>query len=141
VRFQDRVCRFELGSWACCLASIVVTAVLMLGVAACGRRSPTSPGQGTDLTGAWSGTSSYPNAPFTMTLRQSGTVVRGDYRDRGSDVGTVYGTASGTIVQLDVNFGDTGLRLTGALQSRDRITGEILVPSLGGQRFPFEMTR
>lgn len=103
--------------------------------------SPTGPCPGSiDLTGSWSGTSSYINAPFTMDLRQSATTVTGQYRDR-KDTGSVSGTLLGTSVTLDVNFGDTGLRMTGIVASSNRLAGEILVPVLGSQRFPFEMMR
>jgi hypothetical protein len=75
-----------------------------------------------------------------MTLRQTGDVASGQYRDQ-KDTGSVSGTVTGQAVMLDVNFGDTGIRFTGTVESRDRITGEISVPALGGRRFPFEMLR
>lgn len=120
-----------------------LTVVVVLAAAGCRRdcASPTSPcGRATDLTGAWSGLSTYINAPFTMELRQTGTTVSGQYRDQ-KDAGSVSGTASGSSFLLDVTFGDTGIRFTGTVESRDRLTGEVLVPALGGRRFPFEMVR
>jgi hypothetical protein len=140
IRIREHVRRFEADVWISRAAAMALAAAIVLGIVACGRSSPTSPGGNLDVTGAWSGTSSYINAPFTMNLRHSGTAVTGEYRDR-RDVGTVSGNVSGSTITLDVNFGDTGLRFTGTLPSRDRITGEILVPALGGRRFSFEMTR
>lgn len=103
--------------------------------------SPTEPCQGAiNLAGSWSGSSTYINAPFTMSLQQSGTTVTGHYQDR-KDAGSVSGSEVGPAITLDVNFGDTGIRLTGSVASNDRVSGEILVPVLGGQRFPFEMVR
>ena len=102
---------------------------------------PTAPCNGSaDLSGFWSGSSTYPNAPFTMDLRQAVTTVTGRYQDQ-RDHGSVNGTVSGSSFVLDVNFGDTGIRLTGTVQSPNRLTGETLVPVLGGRRFPFEMVR
>lgn len=103
--------------------------------------SPTDPCEATAaLTGAWSGSSTYVNAPFTMQLQQSGANVTGQYRDQ-KDTGSVNGTVDGQTVVLDVNFGDTGFRMTGVIISPNRVTGEIMVPALGGRRFPFEMLR
>jgi hypothetical protein len=102
--------------------------------------SPTAPCGTANLSGTWSGTSTYINAPFTMTLTQTGSNVSGQYRDQ-LDQGAVSGTVTGASVLLDVNFGDTGIRLTGTITERDRITGEIFAAALGGRTFPFAMTR
>lgn len=103
--------------------------------------SPTAPcSDPHNLTGTWSGTSTYINAPFTMTLRQTDTRVTGQYQDQ-KDAGSVSGTLVDTAVTLDVNFGDTGIRFTGTVMSSSRVSGEIFVPALGGRRFPFDMTR
>lgn len=93
-----------------------------------------------DLTGVWSGTSDYINAPFTMTLTQRGTAFGGTYRDQ-KDFGGVAGEVAGNQVVIDVNFGDGGLRLTGTIESADRIRGTMLVPLLGNRTFTFDMTR
>jgi hypothetical protein len=97
-------------------------------------------GEAGTLSGQWSGTSTYFNAPFTMDLFQSGMAVSGRYQDQ-HDRGSVSGTfpGSGPVV-LDVNFGDTGIRFTGMLDGPDRIRGTISGPVIGGT-FPFEMTR
>jgi hypothetical protein len=75
-----------------------------------------------------------------MSLQQSGTTVTGHYQDL-KDTGSVSGMEVGPAVTLDVNFGDTGIRLTGTVAETDRVSGEIAVPVLGGQRFPFQMVR
>jgi hypothetical protein len=93
-----------------------------------------------DLTGIWSATSDYINAPFTMTLTQRGTGVGGTYRDQ-KDFGGVAGEVTGNEVVIDVNFGDGGLRMHGTIESADRIRGTMLVPLLGNRTFTFDMTR
>ena len=47
----------------------------------CGEDNATRP-SASDLTGTWSGTSTYPNAPFEVRLTQSGGTLRGQYVDR-----------------------------------------------------------
>jgi hypothetical protein len=93
-----------------------------------------------DLTGVWSGTSDYINTPFTMTLMQRGTALGGTYRDE-KDFGGVAGEVAGNQVVIDVNFGDGGLRMTGTIESADRIRGTMVVPLLGSRTFTFDMTR
>lgn len=93
-----------------------------------------------DLTGIWSGTSDYLNAPFTMTLTQQGSVVGGTYRDQ-KDFGGVAGEVTGSQVMIDVNFGDGGLRMNGIIENASRIRGTMFVPLLGSRTFTFEMTR
>jgi hypothetical protein len=93
-----------------------------------------------DLTGIWSGESNYINAPFTMNLTQRGDGFGGTYRDQ-KDFGGVAGRITGNQVVIDVNFGDTGFRMNGTIESADRIRGTLFVPVLGGRTFTFEMTR
>lgn len=127
-------------------ARLVMALVVPLTLAAtvgCEREcgGPAAPCRGSDdLTGLWSGSSTYINAPFSMDLTQTATTITGLYQDR-QDQGSVSGTLSGSSFVLDVNFGDTGIRLSGTIQAPNRLTGEILVPVLGGRRFPFEMVR
>lgn len=95
------------------MASVISLAVC----ATCGCEreceGPTAPCNGSaDLSGLWSGSSTYMNAPFTMDLRQTGTTVTGRYQDQ-HDQGSVNGTVSGSSFVLDVNFGDTGIKLPG----------------------------
>ena len=124
------------------LSLCLAVAVSLVAIPGCDDNcgGPTAPCVAVNLGGTWSGTSTYINAPFTMTLTQSGTTVNGQYRDQ-LDQGSVSGTVTGVSVVFDVNFGDTGIRLTGTIAERNRITGEIFVAALGGRRFPFEMRR
>ena len=92
-----------------------------------------------DISGTWSGTSTYFNAPFTFNLTQSGNTVGGSYQDQ-HDVGSVSGTVDGTSVVLNVWFGDTGTRFTGTIEAPNRIRGIISGGPIGGP-YPFEMTR
>jgi hypothetical protein len=92
-----------------------------------------------DLTGIWSGESDYINAPFEFRLRHSDRGLGGTYQDQ-KDFGGVAGQLTGTHVLLDVNFGDTGIRFEGTLETEDRIRGTIRVPVLG-RTFTFVMTR
>lgn len=95
---------------------------------------------GIDLTGVWSGTSDYINAPFTMHLTQRGTGFGGTYLDQ-KDFGGVAGRLMDGEVVIDVNFGDGGFRMFGTVVSPNRIRGTLIVPLLGGRIFSFEMTR
>jgi hypothetical protein len=93
-----------------------------------------------DLTGVWSGTSDYINAPFTMNITQRGSGFGGTYRDQ-KDVGGVAGQVMDSQVVIDVNFGDGGFRMHGTIESHNRIRGTMFVPLLGSRTFTFEMTR
>jgi hypothetical protein len=93
-----------------------------------------------DLTGLWSGESNYINAPFTMNLTQRGDGFGGTYRDQ-KDFGGVAGRITDSQVVIDVNFGDTGFRMNGTIETANRIRGTLFVPLLGGRTFTFEMTR
>ena len=92
-----------------------------------------------DLTGLWSGTSDYPNAPFQFNLVQHGQLVSGSYQDQ-HDSGSASGPVFGNRVRLDVNFGDTGIRYEGIIETANRIRGTLFVAVLG-RTFTFEMTR
>jgi hypothetical protein len=92
-----------------------------------------------DVSGTWSGTSTYFNAPFTFNLTQSGNTLGGSYQDQ-HDLGSVSGTVNGTTVVLNVWFGDTGTRFTGTIEAPNRIRGIIFGGPIGGP-YPFEMTR
>jgi hypothetical protein len=93
----------------------------------------------TGLSGFWSGTSNYFNAPFAFELVQTGNRFSGRYRDR-HDLGFVSGTVNGNHIVLDVTFGDTGIRFEGTVQSANRIRGTIRGSVIGGV-YVFEMTR
>jgi hypothetical protein len=92
-----------------------------------------------DITGVWSGTSDYINAPFRFNFVQRGDSVSGTYQDQ-HDFGGVAGVITGSHIVLDVNFGDTGIRFEGTIVDANRIRGTIRVPVLG-RTFTFEMTR
>jgi hypothetical protein len=92
-----------------------------------------------DLTGLWSGTSDYHNAPFQFNLSQRERLVFGPYQDQ-HDSGAAFGQLSGNRIRLDVNLGDTGIRYEGTIETANRIRGTLWVP-LGGRTYPFEMTR
>jgi hypothetical protein len=92
-----------------------------------------------DLSGRWTGTSDYINAPFEFMLSQRGDIVSGTYQDQ-KDFGGVAGRITGTHILIDVNFGDTGIRFEGTIESDRRIRGTIRVPVLG-RSFTFELTR
>jgi hypothetical protein len=92
-----------------------------------------------DLTGVWSGTSNYFNAPFQFNLTQRGRFVSGSYEDQ-HDQGSVDGEVSGSHVRLHVYFGDTGIIYQGTIETADRIRGTLYVPAVG-RTFTFEMTR
>jgi hypothetical protein len=92
-----------------------------------------------DLTGVWSGESDYINAPFEFRITQRGLIVSGGYQDQ-KDFGGVAGQITGDEILLDVNFGDTGIRFYGTIETTALIRGTIWVPVLG-RTFTFVMTR
>jgi predicted phage tail protein len=92
-----------------------------------------------DVSGTWSGTSTYFNAPFTFNLTQSGNSVGGSYQDQ-HDVGSASGTVDGANVVLNVWFGDTGTRFSGTIEAPNRIHGIIHGGPIGGP-YPFQMIR
>jgi hypothetical protein len=92
-----------------------------------------------NLTGVWRGTSDYINAPFEFDLVQTGQMLFGPYKDQ-HDAGFGGGMVSGNRIRLDVNFGDTGIRYEGTIETENLIRGTLLVPRLG-RTFTFEMVR
>jgi hypothetical protein len=92
-----------------------------------------------DLSGVWNGESNYFNAPFVMDLVQSGSAVTGTYRDQ-HDSGPVSGTVVGAVVQLRVDFGDTGILVNGQWSSADVVSGDLTIGGGVGRR-SFEMRR
>src|SRR5687767_2968192 len=67
----------------------------------------------TDLTGRLTGTGTYPNAPFQLTLTQTGSTLRGSYSDRHDTSTSVSGTLTGAAMTASVNFGDAQLHFEG----------------------------
>jgi hypothetical protein len=102
--------------------------------------SPTEPSPG-DLTGAWTGTSTYPNAPFQLDLSQTDRTLRGQYRDRLDTGISVTGTLSSSTVAIVVDFGDAKLNLEGTVTTARRVQGTMFTSALGNTRYPFTMTR
>lgn len=106
--------------------------------AGCGD-GPNDPGS-LPVTGTWQGTSTYFNAPFTLVLAQDASNrLSGTYKDT-YDEGFVGGQVTGTQVVIDVNFGDTGIRLSGTRTSARVVAGTISGPVIGGT-YPFQMIR
>ena len=92
-----------------------------------------------DLTGIWSGTSDYFNAPFQFNLVRRGLLLYGDYHDQ-HDKGSATVHINGNRIRLDVYLGDTGIRYEGVIETAHRIRGTLYVPAVG-RTFSFEMTR
>lgn len=131
--------RQRTGTWSGhVLAGAVLLACLLTG--ACGNDNPVGP-TGSDLTGSWTGQSTYPNAPFTLSLTQSGGTLRGEYRDRLDRSLSVTGTVSSSSVDMVVDFGDAKLNLQGTVLTARTVQGEMFTSALGNQRFAFTMTR
>jgi hypothetical protein len=95
----------------------------------------------TNLTGTWTGTGSYPNAPFELTLIQTGNNLRGSYRDRHDTSVSVGGTLSGDFMRVNVNFGDAGLLIEGTVEDAHEIRGTMRTSALGNRPFDFTMRR
>ena len=118
-------------------ALVVVLLVLAL---ACDDRSPTNPTVA-DMTGTWTGTSTYPNAPFTLTLTQAGETLRGQYSDAHDRSMSVTGTLTSPTVAIVVDFGDAKLNVNGSLLDARTAQGVMFTSALGNQQFPLTMTR
>ncbi len=101
-------------------------------------RTPASPTM-SDLTGTWSGSATYPNAPFTLFLEQSGDTLLGYYKDQ-HDAGSVSREVSSTFV-LRVDFGDAVVFMECAIDDPRHIHGVMRTSALGNVPYPFSMTR
>jgi hypothetical protein len=99
------------------------------------------PISGSNLSGTWSGTGTYPNAPFTLTLIQTGSRLRGSYRDQHDSSVSVDGTLNGDFMSVNVNFGDAGLLIEGEVQSAQEVRGTMRTSALGNRPFAFTMRR
>lgn len=107
---------------------------------ACDGRSPASPTT-VDLTGTWTGSSTYPNAPFELDLVQTGATLRGEYRDELDRSIGVTGTYTRPDFAIVVDFGDAKLNLQGTVRNARYAQGTMFTSALGNQPFPFVMTR
>jgi hypothetical protein len=116
---------------------IVVVALITL---SCNDESPTAP-SATDMTGAWSGASTYPNAPFELSLTQTSGTLRGQYRDALDRSLAVTGTFTPPTFAIVVDFGDAKLNLNGSVLGPRSAQGVMFTSALGNRQDPFTMTR
>jgi hypothetical protein len=115
-------------------------ALACIAASACNGDSPTAPTIA-DMTGTWSGTGTYPNAPFQLVFTQTGTTLKGEYSDRLDRSTSVTGTYTNPTFSVSVNFGDAGLTISGTLATARSAQGTMFTPALGNQMFPFTLTR
>jgi hypothetical protein len=115
----------------------VVLLVLALG---CDDHSPTSPTVA-DMTGMWTGVSTYPNAPFSLTLTQVGETLHGQYSDAHDRSTSVTGTFTSPTFAIVVDFGDAKLNVNGSLLDARTAQGVMFTSALGNRQFPLTMTR
>jgi len=120
--------------------ALLALVVAISAAAGCGHATPTGPSS-TDLTGTWSGTATYPNAPFQLVLTETGETLRGRYSDGLDSSLSVAGTLSNASMTLVVDFGDAKLNLTGQVVSPRRVEGVMYTSALGNREYPFTMTR
>ncbi len=118
----------------------MLVVVMSAAASGCGHSAPTAP-TATDLTGTWSGTGTYPNAPFQLVLTQTGETLRGRYSDGLDSSLSVAGTLSNGSMTIVVDFGDAKLNLTGQVVSPRRVEGFMYTSALGNRQYPFTMTR
>jgi hypothetical protein len=118
-------------------AVIVLTALFAL---ACHKGNPAGPGPA-DLTGTWTGISTYPNAPFQLTLNQDGGALRGQYSDGLDRSLSVIGTYTAPTFAIVVDFGDAKLNLNGTVLGARSAQGVMFTSALGNRQYPFTMTR
>jgi hypothetical protein len=118
----------------------VIVVALCCALCGCGSETPAGP-SATDLTGNWSGTSTYPNAPFQFRLRQTGDTIRGDYADRHDSSIAAGGTLTGTSLTMVVDFGDAKLHFTATVVDAHTVQGDMFTSALGNRLYPFTMTR
>ena len=117
-------------------APVVVLLILAL---ACDR-SPTSPTVA-DMTGTWTGMSTYPNAPFSLNLTQVGGTLRGQYSDALDRSQSVTGTFTSPTFTIVVDFGDAKVNLSGSVLDGRTAQGVMFTSALGTRQFPLTMTR
>lgn len=122
------------------ILSSAVLALSCIVASACPGDSPSAPTT-SDMTGTWSGTGTYPNAPFQLVLTQTGTALKGEYSDRLDRSTSVTGTYTNPGFSISVNFGDAGLTINGTLATARSAQGTMFTPSLGNQMFPFNLAR
>lgn len=107
---------------------------------ACGDDTTSGP-SATNLTGTWVGTSTYPNAPFQLSLSQTNGAFKGEYQDRLDRSLAVTGTFSTPRMEIVVDFGDAKLNIQGTVQDGRTVQGVMFTSALGNREYPFSMTR
>lgn len=96
----------------------------------------------TDLTGTWSGTGTYPNAPFRLIIVQQETTLSALYQDQHDQGRARSGAAlSGNTMTLVIDFGDAGLEIVGTIDAPREMHGTMRTPSLGNFPHRFSATR
>ena len=120
-----------------CLPALLAAS---LAIAGCGSDTPTRPSP-SDLTGRWSGTSTYPNSPFELQLAQTGGSLRGSYQDAHDRSLSVGGTFADAAMGVVIDFGDAKLNLEGNVVDAHTVQGPMYTSALGNRRYPFTMTR
>jgi hypothetical protein len=121
-------------------STAVLTVLVALIALACGHGSSTRPSP-TDLTAVWAGTSTYPNAPFQLSLNQDGATLRGQYSDALDRSLAVTGTVISPTFTVVVDFGDAKLNLQGRMLDARTAQGVMFTSALGNREYPFTMTR
>ena len=123
-----------------CVATVFALSVVSGG--GCGSaKTPTSPTV-TDVSGTWSGTSTYPNAPFQLILTQSGSSLTGRYSDSSETdtaVTGIYGTVGGSVF-ISLHSGDGRLFIDGTVIRERSIEGLLGLPQ-SAKSYQFTMTR
>jgi len=94
-----------------------------------------------NLTGYWSGTGDYPNAPFRLALVQDGSVLRGIYVDQHDVSLSVSGASGSAAFVLRVDFGDAVLFLECEIEDPREVNGVQRTSALGNRPYPFTMKR
>lgn len=122
------------------VAALAAFAAVAITGIACNTPSSTSPSV-LDLSGTWTGTGSYPNTPFQLTLTQIGSSLRGSYADRHDSSSMVSGTLAGDVMTATIDFGDAKLHLEGTVEDVRRVRGTMRTSALGNTPYPFTMTR
>lgn len=122
------------------LISAVVLALACIVSPGCDGDTPTAP-TATDLTGTWTGTGTYPNMPFELVLTQTGTTLRGTYKDQLDSSLAVGGTFTDPTFSIVIDFGDAKLNITGTVVSARTAQGQMFTSALGNRLYPFTMTR
>lgn len=122
------------------LLSSVVLALACIALPACESDSPLAP-SADNLAGTWTGMGTYPNMPFELVLTQTGTTLRGSYKDQHDASLSVDGTFTNPAFAIVIDFGDAKLNITGMVVSARTAEGQMFTSALGNRLYPFTMTR